>query len=645
MRCDPWVAGQGSRARSMTEHAIVGIWLGRRPAPTQATMRRPQAAGLKAKGVFRRLPGLLLIALGLHALASADSQPSAPIRYQLDLRQPASHLVRVEMTVPDAPPSLRIQFPAWNALYQMRDFVRHVQDLQATCDGGAADLRPVDLDTWETGPSPCRELAIRYSVYADEESVFSAVLNDQHAYLNLAQVLFYLPSCRGRSARVSFLLPDGWKLASLLDQDGASGDYVASNFDRLSDSAVEAGRFDEYSYRQGGADYRIVIYPGDAQTKRLGSKLVESIQKITATETALMQDVPFRRYTFIFHFLPAGGGGMEHANGTAISFSAVQSATDWDDLEATIAHEFFHLWNVKRIRPQGLEPIDFIHGNDTRDLWFSEGVTSTYEELVLVRCGLISPQRFYERLAGRIGELEERPARHWQSAELAGIDAWLEGYPDYLRPERSISYYDKGELLGLLLDLAMRRASQGRASLDDLMRALNRDFAMRGRFFQDSDLIALAGQLTGGHLDAATFFRDNVTGTRDLDYPRYLGYAGLTLSQDTRETADWGFEAGQLFGGAVQVTSVERGSGAERAGLRPGDTIDAVNGQPLRVTPDRITGVKPGQKVELQVRRESRTLTIKFQLGRSVETRYRIVENPQASPEEVRLREGWLSAK
>ncbi|HEY6290428.1 MAG TPA: PDZ domain-containing protein [Terriglobia bacterium] len=607
-------------------------------------MRRLQPTGLRTAAVFRRSPGLFLTALGFLATAfsAAASEPSAPIRYQLDLRQPASHLVRVQMTVSDAPPTLRIQFPAWNALYQIRDFVRHVQDLEGTCDGTASDLTAIDVDTWETGPKPCHELTVRYAVYANEESVFSAILNDQHAFLNLAQVLFYLPSNRSRGARVTFLLPEGWKLSTLLDQDGTSGEYTAPNYDRLADSPVEAGNFDEYSYRQGAAEYRIVVYSDEDKSKKLAPKLVEAVKKITAAETALMQDVPFQRYTFIFHFLPSGGGGMEHANGTAIGFADGELESNWEELEATIAHEFFHLWNVKRIRPQGLEPIDYIHGNDTRDLWFSEGITSTYEELVLVRSGLISRQRFYERLAGKIGAVEERPARRWESAELAGIDAWLEGYPDYFRPERSISYYDKGELLGFLLDLAMRQASQGRAGLDDLMRALNRDFAERGRLFQDTDLISLANRLTGGKLDTAAFFRDDVMGARQLDYQGYLGYAGLTLTQDTREVPDWGFRAVQLFGGTVQVESVEGEGPAEQAGLRPGDTISTLNGQPLTVAPDRVSGVKPGQRVELEVRRGSRKLAIKFQLGRSAETRYRIEENPLASADEVRLREGWL---
>lgn len=575
--------------------------------------------------------------------AVAACAAEAPIQYQLDLRQPATHVVHVRMAIAGAPPALEIQFPAWNALYQIRDFVRNVQNLQSTCDGAPLDLVPVDVDTWRNGDRSCHELVAKYDLYANEESVFSAILNERHAFLNLAQVLFYVPSERDRSVAVEFLLPEGWKLATPLEES-APGEYAAANYDRMVDSPVEAGTFDDYSYQQNGAEYRVVVYTEGAQYS--SKRLLESCEKITATETGIMQDVPFHRYTFFFHFLPFGGGGMEHAYGTAIAFPAGRLDSGWLEFQATVAHEFFHLWNVKRIRPQGLEPVDYIHGNDTRDLWLSEGVTSTYEELTLVRSGLASRKEFYDRVADQIGTLQKRPARLFQSAELSGMDAWLEGHRDYYRPERSISYYNKGELLGFLLDLGLRQASHGHAGLDDFMRALNQDFAQRGRFFEDSDLIALAGQLGGAPFDAQTFFRDYVTGTRELDYDRYLGYAGLNLVKETASEPDWGLRASMGFGGShnIEVESVDPDSAAADAGLRAGDVITSVNHQPLSVPPDRLTGVKPGQQVELGIERGSRPLSIKFQLGTSAETQYHIEENPQATPDQVALRDSWLGS-
>jgi predicted metalloprotease with PDZ domain len=449
---------------------------------------------------------------------------SEPIQYVLDLRQPASHRLEVVMTVAGASPSTEFQFPAWNNLYQIRDFARNIEELTADCDGSKEQLARVDLNTWRSEAKPCAELSLRYAVYVAGSPPFSSALDTQHAFLNFATLLFYLPKERGRGAHVKFLIPAEWKVASLLEED-ADG-FLAPNYDVLADSPTEIGQFQEYTFTQDGATYRVVVH-ADLEDYS-PDRLLASLRKITATETALMRDVPFSRYTFILHFpREEGGGGMEHRNGTAISVRAGQLREHWENLEDVAAHEFFHLWNVKRIRPQGLEPIDYVHGNDTRDLWFCEGVTSTYGALALLRAGLISRQTFYDRLGRAMTTLESRPARFFQSAEESGLEAWYEKYNDYHRPERSISYYNKGELLGFLLDLALRHATANAAGLDDVMRRLNEDFARHGRYYTEEDLRRVMAQLAPGFSGLEAFFGDYVRGTRELDYATYLGYAGL----------------------------------------------------------------------------------------------------------------------
>ncbi|MGH9469082.1 MAG: PDZ domain-containing protein, partial [Terriglobia bacterium] len=348
-------------------------------------------------------------------------------------------------------------------------------------------------------------------------------------------------------------------------------------------------------------------------------------------------------YTFVFHF-PAvgGGGGMEHSYGTAISFPAGQLDNGFEDLENTIAHEFFHLWNVKRIRPQGLEPVDYVHGNDTSGLWFCEGVTSTYAELTLLRAGLISAAEFFSHLAAAISELERRPARHFQSVALSGREAWLEKYPDYRRPERSISYYNNGELLGYILDLAIRQASGNRNSLDDLMRLLDTQFARQHRYYTDADLERLIASLGPGDDWARSFFQDDVTGTADLDYQHYLGAAGLRLVKTETLQPAWGIETVRNPGGLIQVTSVEPGSGAAQAGLESGDVLLEINGQPLYAAPGEVLGLKPGERLKLRVRRGTRVLTVRLTLGARREVRYRVEEAPNATAEQLAIRAGWL---
>jgi len=590
--------------------------------------------------IGNRLAGCFL----LLSLAATSLGASEPIQYQLDLRSPASHRVEVVMTVGGASPSTEFQFPAWNNLYQIRDFARTVSDLTAECDGGQERLARIDLETWRAEAKPCAKLSLRYDVYVSGPTPFSSDVDGTHAFLNFAMLLFYLPRERERAVHVKLLVPDGWKVASLLEED-ADG-FHAPNYDLLVDSPAEAGQFQDYSYSQAGATYRVVVHadPKDYSPDRL----LASLSRITATETALMRDVPFSRYTFILHFPQEapGGGGMEHRNGAAITVRARGLHDHWEGLESVAAHEFFHLWNVKRIRPQLLEPIDYVHGNDTRDLWFCEGVTSTYGELALLRAGMVSRKAFYAHLASAISELQSRPARLFQSVELSGLEAWFEKYSDYFRPERSISYYNKGELLGYLLDLALRHATGNAVGLDDVMCRLNDDFARRGRYYTETDLRNAMAQVapTFGGLEA--FFADYVSGTRELDYATYLNYAGLELESQSAGSARLGFESSVDSTSQVRVDYVERHSAAAQAGLALGDILQEMNGQPLRDSPGNLLAqLKPEQDMKLQVLRGGNVIEIEYRLETNGETNYRVKEISHPSAEQLLVREGWLAGK
>jgi predicted metalloprotease with PDZ domain len=595
---------------------------------------------------FRSL--MLLLA----CLTPCTCLAAQPIRYIVDLRAPETHLVHVTAIIPDAGAGTEIQFPAWNCLYQIRDFVKDVANLQGDCDGQPADLNRKDLNTWSGPNRPCRSLAFRYSVYANTNGPFDSILDGGHAFLNLAMVLFYLPRERKREVRVQFQFPDGWKLATFLEGEG--GEFMAPNYDALVDSPVEAGHYAEFSYPQdftprGGspsetkhATIRVII---DADRADYSPDVMRnSLQKITTEETTLMEDLPFGRYTFILHFPREGGatGGMEHRNGAVIALPASAIHDNPHYLESVVAHEFFHAWNVKRIRPQALEPVDYIHGNDTGDLWLCEGVTNTYAQLALLRAGLIDRDTFYLRVAEAIQELQIRSARRFQSAETSGREAWLEKYSDYNRSDRSVSYYNKGELLGYLLDLGMRHATQNQAGLDNLMRSLNQDFARQGRFYTLADLRAIITRLAPA-FDVNRFVENDVQGTQELDYSTFLGYAGLRLVTTTEDLPVQGFSASRNANGLLEVDSVDDGSDAERAGLQEGDVVVSVDGKVLPAGPHPALPLwRPGQPVELQVSRGGETHALNFRVGAKQQVSMQIHEDPHADASQRLVREGWL---
>lgn len=475
---------------------------------------------------------------------------SATIEYRVSLAQPDQHLFRVTMTVPDAREELIVAMPAWNALYQIRDFAHRVQNVH----GHAEDNLPVsviklDKQTWRIfRPAPdgsagaqagkqksLGRVQIEYAVFWDDPGPFSSQLNSSHAFLNLATVLFYVPNRRGEGALLEFTgAPSGWGAATALKPGKNSFSFRAASYDALVDAPVELGAFEESRFEVAGARIRVVVHAPSASRMLLRdgadwdrNALGEAVRRIVAYEVGLMREAPFDEFLFIYHFGMGGGGGMEHAFSAAIDLGARASPA------GVTAHEFFHLWNVKRIRPRSLEPVDYSQEQWTRALWFAEGVTNTYGSYTMVRSGLWSPRQFYDDLAGQIGTLESRPAHLWQSAEESSLDAWFEKYPPYRRPDLSVSYYNKGQILGVLLDILIRDATDNHRSLDDVLRHLNEQFAHQGRFYDDSADIRAAVEKIAGR-DFGEFFARYVAGTDSLPYREILALAGLELSMDGR---------------------------------------------------------------------------------------------------------------
>jgi len=587
----------------------------------------------------------------------AESQcPAIGTTYGVSLRRAAEHTVHVDVVA--HAPTGDFQLPVWNALYQVRDFAQYASHASAgggvpawmcaQCALGDASVRKVDKTTWrvETGSQPC--ITFSYDIYANDAGPFGAQLDSDHAFFNWAEVLVYRTGHRDEPVTVRLLdVPPGWRLrdtgpfGGLDERQTQSADGHAEKYDRLVDSPIEMGTFAESSYQQDGATYHVVVDGDSADYDMVALKA--SLQKITAAAVDWMQDRPYGEYTFIYHF-PQGpaGGGMEHAYGTAIDLSAGRLQRDPLAVAGVSAHEFFHLWNVKRIRPRSLEPVDYTQEQYTRVLWFSEGVDSTVAEHILVRAGLIDGHQFLARLAQQIGQLYSRPARKWQSVEESSLDTWFDKYPHYQDAERSISYYNKGQIVGVMLDLEMRRASGGRKSLRDLFQYMNQRWAKRGEFFDDSESIRQAAEvLTGG--DFRDFFRHYVSGTDEIPYDDFFATVGLHLVHRQEALATPGFITGRVRNGVAAVIRVESDREAEEQGIAPGDEVLEFDGKPLPA--DFATTVsrrQEGESVRFKIRHEGREREVTLRLYLRQVDEYALEDLRAVTPAQAARRTAWI---
>ncbi len=576
--------------------------------------------------------------------AQTTATSTAPIQYTVTLADLSAHKVHVTINLAPGASERDLQLPVWNALYQVRDFSQYVNWVKAkNREGTALPIRLLDKSRWRVSGA-ANGAEIEYEILAMLPGPYGAELTPKHAFVNLAEILMYPVDARSAPVQVRFhAVPPNWKIATTLEKS-PSGDFIAPNYDLLVDSPVEISAFEETDFDEGGAHYRIVV-DADRGDYDLG-KLVPVTKKIVAAETAWMNDRPFRTYLFLCHFpRDSGGGGMEHAYSTAIEVNA-QVLTDNPLAFADVtAHEFFHLWNVKRIRPQSLEPVDYTKENYTNALWFSEGVTNTVEDYILLRAGLLDENQFLHRLAGQIEELEDRPAHLSQSAEESSLDAWLEKYQQYWTPQRSISYYNEGDLLGVMLDLAVRDVSDDKASLREVFQWMNRNYAQMGKFFPDSDGVRQAAEAVS-HTDLESFFTKYVAGTEQIVWNDIFKSVGLHLIRQPETVADLGFSATRTFGSQPVVMDVRAASDAERAGLVEGDSILEINNRVASSDfQERLGQLHPGDTIQLKIQSSGRQHTVQWKLGSREEIEFELKDVDNITPRQKARRAAWLKGE
>lgn len=539
---------------------------------------------------------------------------SAPIHYTLALLDPAAHLVEVTCTVPDPDPAGQdFALPAWiPGSYLIRDFARQIVHIEARSGGRRVPLTKRDSHTWRAAPTRrAAPLTVRCTVYCHDLSVRGAHVDPGHAFLNGTSV-FLRPLGREARACTLDLAPPahaaGWRVATTLPEDGAPrhgfGRYRAADYDELIDHPIEMGNFTLATFTAGGVPHEVAISGRhDCDSARLCADLARVCQWQIDLFGA---PPPFARYLFLVSALGDGYGGLEHRASTALLCArhdlpgaAMREAGDgYRSFLGLCSHEYFHAWNVKRIRPAALTPYDLQRPNHTTLLWAFEGFTSYYDDLALCRAGVIGHADYLALLARTIRNVAQTPGRFRQTLAESSFDAWTRFYkPDENTPNAGVSYYAKGALVALALDLTLRRRSGGRTRLDDVMRALWQRYGLTGAGVPEDGIRTIAEEVSG--LDLGSFFRTAVHGTRDLPLAPLLAAFGVRLTQAASGTAPGLGVKTAADGNELRLAHVFTGGAAHRAGLSAGDVLVALDG--LRVTPASLDRLlerrRPGETV------------------------------------------------
>ena len=615
--------------------------------------------GQGAPGFYRmqhmvaRIPGLLLAVFVLNAFPAAAQTAPDPIRYTLSFPEPQTHYVEVSAVVPtDRRPEVELMMAVWTpGSYMVREYARNVEAVTAAApDGRALTVDKSEKNRWRivTGGAPA--ISVKYRVYAREMSVRTNWVESDFAMLNGAPTFMTLADAPTRPHEVVIQPARGWRISvtGLADMPGGSHRYRAPDFDTLVDSPIVVGNPAVHEFTVDDKKHYLVNV-GDAGIFD-GARAAEDLAAVVREHRRMWGGLPYDKYVFLnmLTVVGEGVGGLEHKNSTMLMASrwATRTRRSYLTWLETASHEFFHAWNVKRLRPVELGPFNYEEEILTRSLWVAEGVTDYYGELAVHRAGVSTREEYLDALSIHIEELQTTPGRLVQSVEQASFDAWIKYYrPDENTPNASISYYTKGAVLGFLLDARIRAATKGTKSLDEVMRVAFQKFS-GSRGFTPAEFRAVAEQVGG--LNLASFWDRAVEGTAELDYGDALATFGLRFRPADAPSADrpgraWLGMSTRNDAGRLVVTQVRRGTPAYAAGLNVDDEILAMNG--FRVRADQLTArldqYKPGDTVALLVARRDRLLTLDTTFSMEPPRQWRIEVNPAAT--ESRQRDRWLT--
>lgn len=582
-------------------------------------------------------------------ISPTDFANTAPtIHYQVAMPQPQSHLFEVTLLVENwQEPVLNLKMPVWTpGSYLVREYAKNLQDFAAEITDKSQSLSfcKIAKNHWQIDTESSSKITVRYRVFANELSVRTNHLDGTHGYFNGAALFLFIPGLEQQPIQIEIITKPEWQVTTTLPLvSGKSNTFEAKDFDTLVDSPFEIGSQQIYNFEVLGKPHQLAVW---GQGNLNAEQLIEDTQKIIEVEAKIFGGLPYQRYLFLLHLTSSSFGGLEHKDSCSLIYSrfGFRAKEKYQRFMQLVAHEFFHLWNIKRIRPKALEKFDYEQENYTTSLWFSEGTTSYYDLQIPLRAGIYDNKTFLENLSKEITQLQLTPGRKVQPLGESSFDAWIKLYRRDANSNNSqISYYLKGEMVSFLLDLLIRSRHRNQRSFDDVMVTMWQRFGKDEIGFTSQQLQAVIESVAD--TDLSDFFTRFVDGTDELPFDEYLEPFGLRLNT-VEDAAPYLGLIVKTENNQEVIKFVEATSPAALAGVDAGDELLAIDG--LRVTADqlsnRLKDYQVGDKIKLSFFHQDELQTVAVTLAAPQVTRYQIelVEQPTAVQKENLT--GWLGA-
>jgi predicted metalloprotease with PDZ domain len=573
--------------------------------------------------------------------------------YQVAMPQPNSHYFEVTLTVENWQLSqLNLKMPAWTpGSYLIREYVRHLQDFAAYQETTQKSLnyQKIAKNHWCIQTPSIDKIIVFYRIYAYDLSVRTNHLDYSHGYFNGAALFFFVPDFEKFPITLRIVPPQAdWQVATgltALPTTHSLPTFIAPDFDTLVDCPVEIGPHTRYEFQVLDKLHHFVVWgKGNLNSDRL----IADLQKIITVEANLFGGLPYDYYCFILHLASQGYGGLEHKNSCSLIYSrfGFREPEKYQNFLQLVAHEFFHLWNIKRIRPQAIENFDYEQENYTPSLWFSEGTTSYYDLLIPLRAGIYDSNTFLKKLGQEITRFLLTPGRQVQPLAESSFDAWIKLYRRDANSDNSqMSYYLKGQLVTLLLDLIIRDRFQNQRSFDDVLRQMWEKFGRMEKGFTPTELETVIAEVA--QQDLTAFFQRYLYQTEEIPFNIYLAPFGLQLQAIFEEPSlpYLGLKV-QSENNKERIKFVARHSPAEQAGLSPDDELLALNG--LRVNAEhlfqRLKDYQADDIIQITVFHQDTLRTVTVQLAAPQPSRYEVVKIQNPSNDQRKKFVGWLES-